>query len=187
MATAANVRLDTGYFFQQIASADKRFLILDFDTTVAKLSDAPATRFPYPNARDLLECIAASSRTRLILASTAEPDALASALACPDFEVWACDGQQRLVPTTPGRTQRVPLTVRSKAGNDCRHSLIRQRSWRYPVAYLVGATAGYGADMQELFIVPELHLGKNQVLTATPEPLVQFLAEWLRACAGEIC
>ncbi len=187
MATVANCHLDTGYFFQQIASAEKRFLILDFDTTIAKLGDAPARHVPYPSVPDLLECIAASAHTRLILASTAAPDALESALACSDFEVWACDGQQRIVPTMPGKTQRVPMMVRSKAGSDCRHGLIRQRSWRYPVAYLVGAAAGYGSDVEELFVIPELHLGKNKVLTATPEPLVQFLVDWLRVCAGEIC
>ncbi len=185
MATAAKCHLDTNYFFQQIASADKRFLILDFDTTIARLSDPPASRFPYPRISDLLECIAASTRTRLILASAAPPQSLTHALACPDFEVWASDGQQRIVPAAPGsKTQRVPMQVRSQAGYDCRRTLIQKRSCRYPVAYLVGAAT---VGTQELFVIPELHLSKSQVLTAMPEPLVQFLADWLRACAGEIC
>ncbi len=185
MATAAKCHFDSIHFFQQIASADRRFLILDFDTTIARLSDLPASRFPYPRVTDLLECIAANARTRLILASAARATALTPALACPDFELWACDGQQRIVPAAPGsKSERVPLQVRSQAGDDCRRALIQKRSSRYPVAYLVGACAG---DGRELYVVPELYFAKTQVLTATPEPLVQFLADWLRACAGEIC
>lgn len=188
MATAAKCHLDSSYFFQQIASADRRFLILDFDSTIARLNDSAATRFPYPRIPDLLECIAASGKTRLILASTAPADRLTAALACPDFEIWACDGQQRIVPAAPGsRSTRVPLQVNSQAGSDCRRSLIQKRSCQYPVAYLVGETTYASDSTQELYVIPELYLSKTQALTATPEPLVQFLADWLRACVGEIC
>jgi hypothetical protein len=190
MATAVKCHLDTGYFFQQLASAEKRFLILDFDSTIARLNGAPESRFPCPRVSDLLECIAASAHTRLILASTASPRELKPALAWPDCEIWACDGQQRIAPGAPGsQTKRVPLSVHSQVGNDndCRRTLIDQRSSHHPLAYLVGATGVATDSAHEMFVVPELHLSKTQVLTVTPEPLVQFLTEWLRVCAGEIC
>lgn len=182
MATAAKPSLDTTCFFQQLASADKRFLILDFDTTIAKLPSNPS-RYLYAHVPDLLECIAASGRTRLILASSASPAELLPSLVCPDFEIWACDGRQRIVPVTPGNSaERVPMQVRGSR-DEGRRGLIQKRSCRYPVAYLVGA----GIDSDELFVTPELHFSKTQVLTGAPEPLVQFLADWLRACAGEVC
>jgi hypothetical protein len=185
MATAAKCAHDTGYFFEQIASAEKRFLILDFESTIARLNDSPAARFPCPRVTDLLECIAASAHTRLILASAAPPRELEPALAWPDCEIWACDGQQRIAPGAPGsHAERVPLLVHGQGGSKCRRTLINQRSSRHPLAYLVGAATD---SAHELFVVPELHLSKTQVLTTTPEPLVQFLAEWLRVCSGEIC
>ncbi len=188
MATAAKCRLDTGYFFQQLASAEKRFLILDFDSTIARLNPSPTSRFPYPRVTDLLECIAASAHTRLILASAAPPRELKPALAWPDCEIWACDGQDRIAPGAPGsHAERVPLHLHGQDEKDRRRTLIEQRSSRFPLAYLVGTPNLLADSAHDLFVVPELHLSKTPVLTATPEPLVQFLAEWLLVCAGEIC
>ena len=186
MATAVKCSLNTSYFFQQLASADKRFLILDFDTTLARLAAGQAPRFPCPLVADLLECIAASARTRLIVASTRPTHEIAPLLTCPDIEIWGSDGLERIAPATRGsKTQRVTFRIDSRRGTHSRRTLINHRSARYPLAYLVG-TAGLESE-NELFIVPELHLTKTRGLTAMPETLIQFLAEWLRVCAGEVC
>jgi len=186
MATAAKCHLDISYFFQQLTSAEQRFLILDFDSTLARLDPGQAPRFPYPYVTDLLECIAASAHTRLIVASTRQSSDVASLFACPDVEIWGADGVERIAPAACGnKTQRVPFRIHARTGSHPRRTLINQRSSRHPLAYLVG-TNGPKQD-KEFFVVPELHLSKTQVLTAMPQPLAQFLAEWLRVCAGEVC
>lgn len=186
MATAAKCHLDTNYFFQQLASAEKRFLILDFDSTIARLDSSSASRFPYPQVNDLLECIAVSAHTRLIVASALPIRELQPLLAFSDAEVWGHDGLERSVPSAFGnRAPSIPLSIHTQAIADRRRSLIDQRCARYPLAYLVGSAAR--ADDREFFVAPELHIDNAQVLMAAPEPLVQFLADWLRVCAGEIC
>jgi hypothetical protein len=186
MATAATTGIDTRYFFQQLASAEKRFLVLDFDTTLAHMDGAHAARFPLPVIGDLLEMIAATARTRLVLATSAPNRELALSLACPDLEIWGTNGLEKVVPATcRSDMKRVPLRVHTQTSGDRRHTLIMQRCARHPLAYLVGAAGFHPGD--DLFVIPELHLNNKQVLTGMPESLVQFLAEWLRVCAGEVC
>lgn len=185
MASAATCQLDTSSFFQQLATAEQSFLVLDFDTTVAQMSGSRAPRFPFPPVTDLIECIAASARTRLIVASTATTGELASMLPCPDLELWGSDGLERIAPIACGNEiHRVPLRVQSQERSG-RRELIDQRCAKHPLAYLVGA--GEVSAEGEFSVVPEFHLTRNEVFTATPEPLVQFLAEWLRVRSGEVC
>jgi hypothetical protein len=53
-----------------------------------------------------------------------------------------------------------------------------------PVAYVMGE-ARHRAD--RLFVRPEFHLSPTEVAFGGREDFVQFLVDWLRACAGEIC
>ncbi len=187
MATAVRPQLDTSLFFQHLASAEKRALILDFDTTLARAA-AAVSRFPYPNALGLLECIIASGRSRVVVVTSRAARKLAGIAGLAEAEIWGSDGLERIPPQLPGSTgRRAPLCVKAPVEAGMRRTLIDALASRGPVAYLVGRPEPAGRSASRCEVLPELHIHGAGRVAAAPEPLVQFLADWLRACCGEVC
>jgi hypothetical protein len=187
MATAVRPQFDIAQFFHHLAHTEHGTLVLDFESTVARLHAVPEPRFPYPRITELLECIMATGRTRVVVASTRPVAELGSALVWPEAEVWASDGMERVLATTPQHRARVPLCIRPRAEFGLRRSLIDELCDRGPVAYVMGDPRTIPATTAGFAVVPELHLDRVHKSLAAPESFLQFLVEWLRACAGEIC
>lgn len=186
MATAVRPQFEVNYFFQQLVHKHKRVLILDYDTTLTRVAEIGSSRLPYPTIKDLLDCIASSARTRLVIASTRPARQVAKALGCSEAEVWGRDGRERLLPSVHSSRERLPLELLPADEAGMRRRLIDQLTAHYVVAYLVGLEQ-QPEQHSRLLISPELHVAGGGAGVGSPEPLVQFLADWLRACAGEVC
>lgn len=160
MATLPRPILETTYFLEQLARVRRSVLMLDFESTIARLADA-GPRFPYPTANDLLECIAMTTATRVIVATGPSSQDLCRRYIPMGAEVRVRDTEARLPDT----------------------------DFDAPVAYLTGEphlVIPVGGRTR-LWVRPEYRLGRAMRVTAPPEELVQFLVDWLRACAGEVC
>ncbi len=160
MATLPRPILETTFFFQQLAHARRSVLLLDFESTIARLGDADP-RFPYPTVNDLLECIAMTTATRVIVASR---------LAAQELRRW-----------------RIPMGAEVYARET--GARLAEMGFDAPVAYLRGephTLTPVGGRMR-LWVRPEYHLGRSKRVLAPAEELVQFLVDWLRASAGEVC
>lgn len=160
MATLPRPILETTYFFQQLARAPRSVLLLDFESTIARLPDAEA-RFPYPTVNDLLDCIAMTTATRVILAANLPAQELRQYALPAGAELW-------------GREVRVRLD---------------EMTFDAPVACLKGepSTITPVGGRTRLWVRPEYHLERAKRVRAPAEELVQFLIDWLRACAGDVC
>jgi hypothetical protein len=159
MATLPRPILETTYFLQQLTHARRSVLMLDFESTIARLAETDA-RFPYPTVNDLLDCIAMTTATRVVVASRLPTHELRRYPVPAGAELW-----------------KRPLT----AAGDLKFDL--------PAAYLTGApgTVTPVGGRMRLWVRPEYHLGRGKRVLGPAEELVQFLIDWLRACAGEVC
>jgi len=157
MATLPRPILETSYFFEQLARARRSVLLLDFESTLARLAEADR-RFPFPTAHDLLECIAMMTATRVIVTT-----------ALPAHEL---------------RRYPVPSGVEVYQG-----ARAADLVFDAPVAYLTGEprTLTPVDGRTRLWVRPEYCLGQARRVPAPAEELVQFLADWLRACGSEVC
>jgi hypothetical protein len=167
--------METGYFFQQLSMAHYGALILDFESTLAKYGPARTPRF-CPSIDELLDCILTTTRTRLIVTSSRPTQQLAALFAPPRPEIWGWDLLERLTP--------------APAAPDCTRELlqvpIEELRARCPVAYVSGTRYQAPTSGRPL-VRPELHLSHTRPVLAPPEDFIQFLLDWLRACAGEVC
>jgi hypothetical protein len=160
MATFPRPILETSYFFEHLAGARRSVLLLDFESTIARLGQADP-RFPYPTVNDLLECIAMTTATRVIV-TTALPAHELRRFALPaGAEVYVHEMGARL----------------------------SDMAFDAPVAYLTGEphTVTPVGGRTRLWVRPEYRLAGARRVLAPVEELVQFLVDWLRACAGEVC
>jgi len=160
MATLPRPILETSYFFEQLARARRSVLLLDFESTLARLPETDR-RFPFPTANDLLECIAMMTPTRVIVSTSLPAHELRRYPMPSGVELYAREMGARLADLT----------------------------FEAPVAYLTGElhTLTPVGGRTRLWVRPEYFLGKAKSVLAPAEELVQFLVDWLRACAGEVC
>ena len=133
--------------------------MIDYDSTIAHLGRADCV-FPYPTVLELIDCILASTGTRVVLATQRPAQELRPYFAPPGPEIC-----------TPQAAQ----AMEKISGN-------------YPLAYLRGDDGtAKPASASRLRIRPRYQVGGEEQAAASPEELVQFLTEWLRACTGEVC
>ncbi len=88
-----------GEFFALLGRAPRRFLLLDYDGTLAPFKAERDQAFPYPGVRRLLEIIQRGGETRLVIISgrpVKELPGLLGARRTP--EIWGAHGAQRLLP-----------------------------------------------------------------------------------------
>lgn len=60
-------KLDSQYFFRQVAQARQSILVLDYDGTVARFRQKRDEAYPYPGVAGLLQEVIATGRTREVL------------------------------------------------------------------------------------------------------------------------
>lgn len=98
MSTTA-ILTDYRYFLEEIAAAEKRVLLLDYDGTIAPFSRDRRCAFPYPEIPGLLRRIMTECDTRLIMVSDRIAQELPPLLGItPLPEIWGNHGLQRIYP-----------------------------------------------------------------------------------------
>jgi hypothetical protein len=113
--------------------------------------------FPYPSVQELIDCIVVSTGTRVVLATERPLQEVRALFAAPRPEIC---------------TPETALALEKFGGS-------------YPLAYLRGESGPSPAG--RLRVRPQYSVGAIRQAAAPSEELVQFLTEWLRACAGEVC
>jgi hypothetical protein len=186
MATTARLHINTGYFFQQIACAERSTLVIDYDTTLRTLANPQRSAIPVPTVRELLDCIVMGRRTRVIVASTDDAREVLAALVPPYPEIWGRGGRERITAGAAEAADGLCLLAHPQRQTDMFSILLTNLSTTGPVAYLKGDTCT-GVAANRFFVHPEFRLSEGEVSLGAAEEFVQFLVDWLRACAGEIC
>lgn len=183
MAAPARLQLEANYCFEQVARDKRSALVIDFDITLSSLPTPPHNSFPLPTIRELLDCIVMTGRTRVIVTGRGAAHRIAQHFAPPFPEVWGCDGLERMNAVAADAAPANALCIRSRSHSGTFHDLLRKLSARGPLAYLVGDRI----SGSRLLVRPHFHLSPTLVVPGPAEELVQFLVNWLRASAAEIC
>ena len=159
MATLSRPSIESQFFFDTLSRRQHGVLVIDFDSTIAQLGRADNV-FPYPTVQELLDCIATMTGTRVIVATSRPAEQLRSYFSWPGAEI---------------RTLSEIATMDAFVG-------------RSPRAFLSGEGGDHmPGSAQRLRVFPQYRVDSANDAGAPPEDLVQFLVEWLRACAGETC
>jgi trehalose 6-phosphate phosphatase len=96
-------------FFNDIAAAKTRALLLDYDGTIAPFSIDRRRAFPYPEIPELLQQIMATCRTRLVVISGRAAHQLPGLLGLnPAPEIWGTHGVERI--HANGRYEEIDVT-----------------------------------------------------------------------------
>ncbi len=84
-------------FFLELGLARRAVLLLDYDGTIAPFSVHRNRAFPYPTVPELLDCIASTCHTRLVLISGRPAREIPPLLGLvPPPEIWGAYGLERL-------------------------------------------------------------------------------------------
>jgi trehalose-phosphatase len=90
---------DLERFFADLAQAEQRALLLDYDGTLAPFQVERDQAFPYPGVRDLLSAIQQAGHTRLAVVSGRAIADLVPLLGLdPPPELWGTHGWERQLP-----------------------------------------------------------------------------------------
>ena len=107
-------RLDLPAFFERIACAPARVLMLDYDGTLAPFHVRPECAVPYPEVMPVLEDIVAAGGTRVVIVSgrpAAEVPPLLRLAERP--EIWGSHGWERLLPDGRRTVEEPALDARA--------------------------------------------------------------------------
>lgn len=112
---ALTARIDLAVFFDQIARAPERVLMLDYDGTLAPFHVDPAQAVPYPEVEAVLEEIAQAGGTRVVIVSGRPADEVPPLLSLSwQPEIWGSHGWERLLPDgTRFVTEPAPESLRA--------------------------------------------------------------------------
>jgi trehalose-phosphatase len=94
---ALSPRVDLAAFYDRLAVARERVLMLDYDGTLAPFNIRPEQALPYPGVADLLEALIGQGDTRVVIVSgrrAAEISALLPLDRRP--EIWGAHGWERI-------------------------------------------------------------------------------------------
>ena len=98
-------------FWQQLQNAQQRVLLLDYDGTLAPFRQERDKAFPYPGAREILEKIQLSGKTRLIIVSGRNIKDIISLLGLKQLpEIWGGHGFERLLPGASLQKKEISAT-----------------------------------------------------------------------------
>lgn len=90
---------DVGGFFERLAKAGRRALLLDYDGTLAPFRLEPSEGVPYPGVKEILDAIIQRGCTRVVLVSGRAVNDLVPLLGLKQLpEVWGSHGLERMMP-----------------------------------------------------------------------------------------
>jgi trehalose 6-phosphate phosphatase len=96
-------------WFEDIAAAKQRVLLVDYDGTVAPFSRDRHRAFPYPDVPRLLQQIMTKCNTRLIVVSGRAAHAVGPLLGItPVPEIWGAHGIEKILPD--GRYEEIHIS-----------------------------------------------------------------------------
>lgn len=99
-------RLDLAEFFERVARAPARVLMLDYDGTLAPFQVRPERATPYPGVEEVLDDIMAAERSRVVIVTGRPVGDLVPLLNLHRRpELWGAHGWERLLPD--GRGARI--------------------------------------------------------------------------------
>lgn len=108
-------RVDLEAFFERVASAARRVLMLDYDGTLAPFHLRPEEALPYPGVAEMLAEIIREGRTRVVIVSGRPAAELASLLGLPEPpEIWGAHGWERILPSGEHRTDEPSAAARAR-------------------------------------------------------------------------
>lgn len=156
-------KTDLTSFWIDLASADHALLLLDFDGTISPFVVDPQEAKPYPGVLALLDEIALSTGTRLVIVSGREVASLERCLGmAPVPELWGCHGWQRRLP------DRDVLQVELPAEAEI---LLREAEW-------LVQQAGYSNRLERKPVSVALHWRGMSV--QQKEQLQPLIKQWQR-------
>jgi len=158
-----DVHDDHVHFFQDLAHAKRRVLVLDYDNVVAA-GAATKSGIPCPTVPELLDCIMTTSRTRVVLLTRNLGAKLDPLPPGPVPDVWGTGGSAVSDGMLPAMLDRL--------GDDS------------AVAYLSDRDRRVSALPPTVGEQPE---GSQSGGAGCRQAFVQFLVDWLRVCGGEFC
>ena len=92
-------RVDLTGFYERVAKAPGRVLMLDYDGTLAPFNVRPERAVPYPEVLPVLDAIVSAGGTRVVVVSGRPADELPPLLALTErLEIWGSHGWERLMP-----------------------------------------------------------------------------------------
>jgi trehalose 6-phosphate phosphatase len=92
-------RIDMTAFYDQLASASERVLMLDYDGTLAPFKVCPEEAVPYPGVSETLSALMAQDNTRVVIVSGRRATEVASLLPLGrPPEIWGAHGWERISP-----------------------------------------------------------------------------------------
>lgn len=153
-----NIYDDNARSLQELASAQRRVLVVDYDKVMA--SSGAAASGVYPTVPELLDCIMTTARTKVVLITHRQAEELAPETPGPAPDVWQTAG-----PSGPDGT--LP-------------SMLADLEDGSAVAFLCDGDRFLAAEATDDSPPGQAPLEDNQAF-------VQFLVDWLRICGGEIC
>ena len=158
-----DVHDDNARFFQDLAQAKRRVLVVDYDNVNAPGGSAGRSAIPCPTVPELLDCIMTTGRTRVVLITGNRRADLGPLAPGPAPDVWE--------PASTGGPDVMLPAMLSKLGDDTAVAYLSHRDRSVntlpPTATEQRAEAPSGAGCRQAF--------------------VQFLVDWLRVCGGEFC
>jgi trehalose 6-phosphate phosphatase len=136
-------RIDLVAFFECIARAPARVLMLDYDGTLAPFHVQPERAVPYPEVAAALEELVAAGGTRVVIVSGRPADEVPPLLSLAMRpEIWGSHGWERLLPD--GRR------VVEQPGSDARRALAEATA-------VVAQLMGDGARLEQKLASIALH------------------------------
>jgi trehalose-phosphatase len=92
-------RVDLAGFFEQVAKAPGRVLMLDYDGTLAPFHVQPERAVPYAEVLPVLDAVVRCGATRVVVVSGRPADAVPPLLKLSQRpEIWGSHGWERLMP-----------------------------------------------------------------------------------------
>ncbi len=159
-----DVHDDNARFFQDLAQAKRRVLVLDYDNVISPGGDAGNRGIPCPTVAELLDCIMTTGRTRVVLVTGSRKADLVPPAPGPAPDVWGTGGSAAPEVMLPAMLARL--------GDDT------------AVAYLSDRDRPMNA------LPPTASEQRGNPASGTAgcrQAFVQFLVDWLRVCGGECC
>ena len=106
--------VDLAGFFDAVARAPQRVLMLDYDGTLAPFHVRPERAVPYPEVVPVLQRIVAAGGTRLVVVSGRPADEVPPLLSLTrPPEIWGSHGWERLMPDGQRVVEQPPEEARS--------------------------------------------------------------------------